>query len=169
MFFEDPQQAQDSLARYIERDLTLRAHPDHSETRALFLALLRTYMEVGRLVPLEHLDDESQRLVPGRWHGFFSFVDSGPPGHRLQELLALHHVHPSGAGVERTFETEDGATVSSGKLVVESTAQVVDRAGAVQPTAFAAGHFTSAWIVGAFARMPTPCPSGNAMNWPAPC
>ncbi|MFM0874837.1 hypothetical protein QU886_28130, partial [Klebsiella pneumoniae] len=48
------------------------------------------YMEIGRLVPLEHLDDESQRLVPGWWHGFFSFVDSGPPAHRLQELLALH-------------------------------------------------------------------------------
>lgn len=215
MFFEDPQQVQDALVRYIERDLTLRTHPDHSETQALFLALLRTYMEVGRLVPLEHLDDESQRLVPGWWHGFFSFVDSGPPAHRLQELLALHragfitflgpdlevttahqdapegtaafrarsraggadvsanswiearlpaptvvssadpalhHVHSSGAGVEQTFETEDGATVSTGKLVVESTAQVVDRAGGVQPTVFAAGNFTSAWNVGAFAR-----------------
>lgn len=215
MFFEDTQQVQDALVRYIERDLTLRTHPDHSETQALFLALLRTYMEIGRLVPLEHLDDESQRLVPGWWHGFFSFVDSGPPAHRLQELLALHRagfitflgpdleittahpdapegtpafrarsraggadvsanswiearlpaptvvssadpalhqVHSSGAGVEQKFETEDGATVSTGKLVVESTGHVVDRAGDVRPTVFAAGHFTSAWNVGAFAR-----------------
>ena len=215
MFFEDSQQVQDALVRYVERDLALRTHPEHSETQALFLALLRTYMEIGRLVPLEHLDDESQRLVPGWWHGFFSFVDSGPPAHRLQELLALHRAgfitflgpdvevttapqdaseatpafrarsraggadvsanswiearlpaptvvssadpalhqaHASGTGVEQNFETEDGATVSTGKLVVDGGGRVVDRTGTAQSTVFAAGHFTSAWNVGAFAR-----------------
>ena len=30
------------------------------------------------------------RAIHGWWHGFFSFVDSGPPSHRLREMLALH-------------------------------------------------------------------------------
>ena len=64
--------------------------PDHSETLALFLALLRVYMELGRLVRPERLNARSQQAVHGWWHGFFSFVDSGPPPHRLRQMLALH-------------------------------------------------------------------------------
>jgi hypothetical protein len=47
-------------------------------------------MELGRLVPQERLNSRSQQAVHGWWHGFFSFVDSGPPPHRLREILALH-------------------------------------------------------------------------------
>ncbi len=75
---------------YIEHDLALRDSPDHPETHALFLALLHVYMEVGRVVPPERLNARSQQVVHGWWHGFFSFVDSGPPPHRLRQMLALH-------------------------------------------------------------------------------
>lgn len=88
--FADHHDVQQALVDYIRDDLTTRTSPDHSETLALFLSLLRAYMEIGRLVPTDRLDHASRRLLSGWWHGFFSFVDSGPPPHRLQELLALH-------------------------------------------------------------------------------
>ncbi|UEL28405.1 FAD/NAD(P)-binding protein [Pseudarthrobacter sp. L1SW] len=88
--FAGHQDAQDAVARYIEHDLALRDSPDHPETLALFLALLHVYMEVGRVVPQERLNARSQQTVHGWWHGFFSFADSGPPPHRLRQMLALH-------------------------------------------------------------------------------
>ncbi|GAA1272818.1 FAD/NAD(P)-binding protein [Arthrobacter pascens] len=81
---------QEAVRGYIEHDLELRTGPDHPETLALFTALLRVYMELGRIVPLERLNARSQQDVQGWWHGFFSFVDSGPPPRRLREMLALH-------------------------------------------------------------------------------
>lgn len=81
---------QAAVAAYIGRDLELRTGPDHSETLALFTSLLKSYMDLGRLVPSERLNARSQREVQGWWHGFFSFVDSGPPPHRLREMLAIH-------------------------------------------------------------------------------
>ncbi|MFI7484054.1 FAD/NAD(P)-binding protein [Kocuria sp. M1R5S2] len=210
LVFEDAGQIQEAVVRHVERDLALRTTPEHSETLALFTGLLRVYMEVGRLVPVHRLDDRSQRKVGRWWHGFFSFVDSGPPAHRLQELLALHRaglvrflgpdtevdadpatglfrarsraggpaveasayvearlpapsvvssadpalagLHASGAGMEQTFETEDGASVSTGKLVVDHDYRVVDRDGAAHRAVFAIGAFTSSWTAGAFAR-----------------
>jgi uncharacterized NAD(P)/FAD-binding protein YdhS len=81
---------QAAVVRYIEEDLGLRDSPDHPETLALFVALLKVYMDLGRLVPAERLNARSQQAVHGWWHGFFSFVDSGPPPRRLREMLALH-------------------------------------------------------------------------------
>ncbi|MCU1519157.1 MAG: hypothetical protein JWQ75_3878 [Pseudarthrobacter sp.] len=83
-------EVQQAVADYIERDLDLRDGPDHPETMALFIALLLVYMDLGRLVPAERLNARSQQTVHGWWHGFFSFVDSGPPPRRLREMLALH-------------------------------------------------------------------------------
>jgi hypothetical protein len=88
--FPGHQEVQDAVVGYIEHDLAVRDSPDHPETLALFLALLHVYMEVGRVVPPERLNARSQQTVHGWWHGFFSFVDSGPPPHRLRQMLALH-------------------------------------------------------------------------------
>ncbi|MDI2033415.1 FAD/NAD(P)-binding protein [Paenarthrobacter nitroguajacolicus] len=88
--FADHESVQRSVAAYIQNDLDLRTGPDHSETLALFTALLYVYMDLGRLVPQERLNARSQQSIHGWWHGFFSFVDSGPPSHRLREMLALH-------------------------------------------------------------------------------
>ncbi|WP_457946999.1 FAD/NAD(P)-binding protein [Pseudarthrobacter sp. alpha12b] len=88
--FRDHAEVQDAVSGYIENDLRLRDSADHPETLALFLALLHVYMEVGRVVPPERLNARSQQVIHGWWHGFFSFVDSGPPPHRLRQMLALH-------------------------------------------------------------------------------
>jgi len=88
--FATDREVQAAVADYIEADLRLRTGPDHSETLALFTALLKIYMDLGRLLPPERLNSRSQQTIHGWWHGFFSFVDSGPPPRRLQEILALH-------------------------------------------------------------------------------
>lgn len=108
---------QAAVARYIEHDLELRDSPDHPETMALFIALLKVYMDLGRLVPAERLNAGSQQTVHGWWHGFFSFVDSGPPPRRLREMLALHR-----AGLLRFLGPGLGVTAdeSTGEFVAGS-------------------------------------------------
>ncbi|GGR21619.1 FAD/NAD(P)-binding protein [Streptomyces netropsis] len=76
---------QDGLRAHIEADLARRHDPRHSPDLAVFLGLLSVY---GQLV---RLGDTGPR-----WHGFFSYLASGPPGPRLRQLLAL-----SRAGVVR--------------------------------------------------------------------
>jgi len=88
--FSGHDDVQAAVAGYIEHDLELRTGPDHPETLALFMALLKVYMELGRIVPAGRLNARSQEEVHGWWHGFFSFVDSGPPPRRLREMLAVH-------------------------------------------------------------------------------
>ena len=84
--FED---THDRVATHIRDDLRVRDGESNSETLGLFLGLLHVYFELGRLVPPETLTAASRPLLSGWWHGFFSYVDSGPPAHRLRELLAL--------------------------------------------------------------------------------
>ncbi|MFE4640879.1 FAD/NAD(P)-binding protein [Streptomyces sp. NPDC056730] len=79
---------QDGLRDYIRADLSRRHDPAHSADLAVFLGLLSVY---GQLIRLGDLGDSG-----GSWHGFFSYVASGPPGPRLRQLLAL-----SRAGVVR--------------------------------------------------------------------
>ncbi len=112
---------QDGLRRYVEDDLRRRHDPAHSPDLAVFLALLSVY---GQLVRLGD--------IGGWWHGFFSYLASGPPGPRLRQLLAL-----SRAGVVRflgadmTVTAEDGVFRASGATVpghtVESRALVEAR------------------------------------------
>ncbi len=76
---------QDGLRAYIEGDLTRRHDSSHSADMAVFLGLLSVY---GQLVRLGD--------IGSWWHGFFSYLASGPPGPRLRQMLAL-----SRAGVLR--------------------------------------------------------------------
>jgi hypothetical protein len=118
-------EVQKAVADYIGHDLGLRDSPHHPETLALFLALLKVYMELGRLVPMERLNARSQQTVHGWWHGFFSFMDSGPPPGRLREMLALHRaglLHFLGPGLsvaadESTGEFLAGSAARSGVAV----------------------------------------------------
>ncbi|MFD8937053.1 FAD/NAD(P)-binding protein [Streptomyces sp. NPDC059578] len=90
---------QDGLRAYVRADLTRRHDPAHSPDLAVFLALLSVYGQLTRLGDLGTW-----------WHGFFSYLASGPPGPRLRQLLALSRagvVRFLGAGMSVTVE--DGA------------------------------------------------------------
>ncbi|HKU03458.1 MAG TPA: hypothetical protein VJQ80_11670, partial [Arthrobacter sp.] len=131
--FAGHQELQDAVAGYIGNDLSLRDSPDHPETLALFLALLHVYMEVGRVVPAERLNAKSQQVIHGWWHGFFSFVDSGPPPHRLRQMLALHRaglLQFLGPGLEVSTDETSGtfrATSPQSGVSVSATALIEAR------------------------------------------
>ncbi|MFD3728254.1 FAD/NAD(P)-binding protein [Streptomyces sp. NPDC058671] len=98
--FASAEALQHGLRDYITDDLVRRHDPAHSPDAAVFAALLSVYGQLLRL---------GKRLDPdGWWHGFFSYLASGPPGPRLHQLLAL-----SRAGVVRflgprvTIETDE--------------------------------------------------------------
>jgi uncharacterized NAD(P)/FAD-binding protein YdhS len=69
---------QTGLRRYVEADLRRRHDPAYSPDQAVFLALLSVYGQLMRLGD-----------IGTWWHGFFSYLASGPPGPRLRQLLAL--------------------------------------------------------------------------------
>ncbi|MFF0485563.1 FAD/NAD(P)-binding protein [Streptomyces sp. NPDC004435] len=77
----DADALQDELRAYVTADLERRHDPAHSADAAVFDAVLSVY---GQLVRLgDRIDTDSW------WHGFFSYLASGPPGPRLHRLLAL--------------------------------------------------------------------------------
>ncbi|CAM5348297.1 hypothetical protein SALBM311S_01786 [Streptomyces alboniger] len=98
---------QDGLRGYVERDLGRRHDPAHSPDLAVFLGLLSVY---GQLVKLGD--------VGPWWHGFFSYLASGPPGPRLRQLLAL-----SRAGVLK-FLGADMTVAAEGGVFRASSATV---------------------------------------------
>ncbi|GAB3295262.1 FAD/NAD(P)-binding protein [Pseudoclavibacter terrae] len=99
-----------SLHAYIREDLRRRNRQEHSESQGLFLALLFSYMT---FVEFQDAPNWSPASLAGDvrvwWKGFFSYVASGPPGHRLDELLALSEagvVHFLGGDL-RVWEDEE--------------------------------------------------------------
>ncbi|MGW7253421.1 FAD/NAD(P)-binding protein [Streptomyces sp. NPDC054834] len=98
---------QDGLREYIEGDLGRRHDARHSADLAVFLGLLSVY---GQLIRLGS--------VGPWWHGFFSYLASGPPGPRLRQMLALSRaglLRFAGAGL--TVAAEDGVFRASSPTV----------------------------------------------------
>ena len=86
---------QDHVREHIEADLARRSDPYYSADLGAFSALLTSFGQLSRVVASGHLVPRSRTEdFDGWWFGFFSFLASGPPAHRLRELLAL-----SNAGV----------------------------------------------------------------------
>src|SRR5204863_3690264 len=98
---------QDGLRAHIAADLDCRHDPAHSPDLAVFLGLLSVYGQVVRLGD-----------IGSWWHGFFSYLASGPPGPRLRQLLAL-----SGAGVLK-FVGADMTVSAEGGVFRASSATV---------------------------------------------
>ena len=89
--FADRERFERFLTGVIETDLLRRADPAYSADLAVFNALLSIYSVLSQAITEGRLSDEDRvRRVETEWHGFFSFVASGPPPRRLEELLALH-------------------------------------------------------------------------------
>ncbi|HWD80622.1 MAG TPA: hypothetical protein VG497_17125, partial [Kribbella sp.] len=100
----------------VEGDLLRRADPEHSPDLAVFNALLSIYSVLSRAITDGQLSDEDRvRRVEGEWHGFFSFVASGPPPRRLEELLALHR-----AGILRFAGPELDVAIDNDRFVARS-------------------------------------------------
>ncbi|GFE25973.1 FAD/NAD(P)-binding protein [Streptomyces nigrescens] len=126
--YPDGASLQEGLRGYIEADLARRHDPAHSPDLAVFLALLSVY---GQLV---RIGDRGPW-----WHGFFSYLASGPPGPRLRQLLALSRagvVRFLGAGMTVTADERRGVfRAGSASVPGESTeARALVEARLPEPT-----------------------------------
>ncbi|MFE7159242.1 FAD/NAD(P)-binding protein [Streptomyces sp. NPDC057636] len=92
------EELQNGLRGYITADLERRHDPAYSPDLAVFLGLLSVYGQVVRLGD-----------IGSWWHGFFSYLASGPPGPRLRQLLAL-----SRAGVVKFAGADMRVTAEGG-------------------------------------------------------
>ncbi|MFJ3673030.1 FAD/NAD(P)-binding protein [Streptomyces sp. NPDC090106] len=103
--YDSAEEFQDALRGYVEDDLGRRHTPSHSPDLAVFLGLLSVY---GQLVRLGDIGPW--------WHGFFSYLASGPPGPRLRQMLAL-----SRAGLLRFVGADMAVTAEDGVFRATST------------------------------------------------
>ncbi|MER6347431.1 FAD/NAD(P)-binding protein [Streptomyces sp. NPDC001595] len=104
---------QEGLRRRVEADLKRRHDPAHSPDQAVFLALLSVYGQLMRLGD-----------IGSWWHGFFSFLASGPPGPRLRQLLALSRAGVLRfAGADLAVRAEDGVFRAASPTVPGFTVQ----------------------------------------------
>ncbi|SJN13055.1 Nitrogen regulatory protein PII [Leucobacter sp. 7(1)] len=74
---------------HIVDDLRVRTSPEHSATQALFLTGLYAFLALAEVSPERWNARSRTHALPRRWFSTFSYLASGPPGHRLRELLAL--------------------------------------------------------------------------------
>ncbi|TWP50499.1 adenylate cyclase [Lentzea tibetensis] len=116
--FASGEEFQDHLRDYVTADVRRRSDPAHSADLGAFMALLSVY---GQLPRLGELGDW--------WHGFFSYVASGPPPVRLEQLLAL-----SRAGVVRFLGADMWVDAVEGAFLAGSSSspELVRAAGLVE-------------------------------------
>jgi hypothetical protein len=99
----DPAELQEVVRDYIRTDLQLRTRPEHSATLGLFVALLTSLFTLSDIIDSPKWSPRSRvNEIHGWWLGYFSFIASGPPAHRLEELVALSEagiVEFLGAGI----------------------------------------------------------------------
>lgn len=104
---------QEVVRDYIRDDLARRTLPEHSATLGLFLSLLSSYHVFFTIADSPNWTAESrERDLGGGWLRSFSYVASGPPGPRLEEILALSEagvVTFLGAGI--TIDADEDAGV----------------------------------------------------------
>lgn len=114
--FSSREEVQDALVDYISEDLRLRTSPEHSETLALFNAFVITHEVLSRDLPVDRIDTLSHdSTYPGRWMSLYSLIGSGPPPHRLEQLLALHragYINFLGPEISVTTDEDSGRFVA---------------------------------------------------------
>ncbi|NJQ02891.1 FAD/NAD(P)-binding protein [Streptomyces sp. PLAI1-29] len=119
--FPAPEDFQDHLRDHITRDVTRRENPEFSADLGAFLALLSVYGQLPRLAAAGRLTARSAADdLDGWWHGFFSFLASGPPGFRLRQLLALSRagtVRFAGASLQVGTDEATGTFTASSPTV----------------------------------------------------
>ncbi len=140
-----PQVTRDAVVRHIEHDLRSRTQGEGTSARALFQLLLRLHGTLVDQLPATRLRGGASSGYPRWWHSLFSFVDSGPPPHRLHQLLALER-----AGVVRFLGPRTAVTAE------ESTGRFTARGGA-------GVHVTTTALVDAFLPQATLAHSTNPL------
>ncbi|MFT4214098.1 MAG: FAD/NAD(P)-binding protein [Microbacterium sp.] len=138
--FASAQAVQERVCRHIEEDLLLRTTPERSPAQAVFLALLLSFLALAD-IPTERWNARSRAVtLPVTWHTFFSYVASGPPAHRLEELLALAR-----AGIVRFLGPDVAVHIEPSRGFVASSPHV--------PGELVAATLLDAWLPGSDASV----------------
>lgn len=102
------------VARHVADDLRVHTRPEHTATLAVWHALLQIHVVLAE-APQELWNERTREVgLPVTWQGFFSYLASGPPPERLQELSALVDagvVGFLGPDVSVTVTQQDGGAV----------------------------------------------------------
>lgn len=116
--FRGREELQRWVRSHLEDDLHRRTSPEHSATLGLFTALLLTMFALAPVSASPAWTEESRiRDLHGWWPAYFSYVASGPPGHRIAELIALSEAGVvEFAGADISVEADEGR----GRFVVSS-------------------------------------------------
>ena len=126
--FATDDELQHRIRRHIGDDLTLRTTQERSSAQAVFFAVLLSFLALAD-VPPERWSARSRAVsLPVTWHTFFSYVASGPPAHRLEELLALSEagvVRFLGPDVDVRVDAERGFVASSPRVAGETVARAL--------------------------------------------
>lgn len=117
--FADHEALGRALIEHVQADLARRADPGHSADLAVFNALLTVYgVLAGAVVSGLVTAADRVRYLDGEFHGLFSFLASGPPPRRLEEMLALQRaglLHFTGPDLQ--VSVEHGRFVGSSPAV----------------------------------------------------
>lgn len=123
---EAAQQAtRDAVVGHIEADLRDRIGDEVTAARTLFQLLLQLHGVLVDQLPATRLRGGAASGYPRWWHSLFSFVDSGPPPHRLQQLLALERagiIRFLGPGLRVTADEASGRFRARGATGIEIAA-----------------------------------------------
>lgn len=86
-----PDQAalQEHIRAYVRADVDRRGDPRHSPDLAVFLGLLAVLGPLGAVIGSGRLSTASSLRDLPWFLGFFSYLASGPPPRRLEEMIAL--------------------------------------------------------------------------------
>jgi uncharacterized NAD(P)/FAD-binding protein YdhS len=127
-FFAERDSYEHFLAGWITTDLRRRSDPSYSPDLAVFNTMLSVHSMLTQAIRDGRLSSADRlRHVETEWHGFFSFVASGPPPRRLKELLALHR-----AGIVRFAGPDLDVAIDNDQFVARSPGV----AGELHATAF---------------------------------
>ena len=81
----------EAVAAYTRAEIDRAANSRFSQDSAVFFALVSAYYVTRGLVAAGLFTPaDRSRNIDGRLHGLFSYIASGPPPERLENLLALH-------------------------------------------------------------------------------
>lgn len=109
------------MREYILHNLERSTNPRYSEMQALFNGLLHAYMAASEIATSPNWDPTSfAREYQRRWYKFFSYIASGPPPERLEQLHALSEagvVEFLGAGVLVSADNETGEFVAKSATI----------------------------------------------------
>lgn len=115
--FESADELQARVREHMRNDLLRRTDHRYSENTGLFVALFRIYLAVAELATARNWQPESYlNDFQRRWYKFFSYIASGPPGERIEQLIALSEagvIEFAGADVHVRADGETGQFVAT--------------------------------------------------------